>query len=99
MESFEERINGEKPVLVDFFATWCGPCRMMHPVLDELKTLVGDKIDILKVDVDANRPLSSKYQIASVPTLIIFKGGQIVWRGSGYKDAATLSAEIGKVVK
>ena len=75
MEKFEDFINSETPVLVDYFATWCGPCKMMHPILDELKERLGDKVRILKIDVDvpANRQSVYAYQIQSVPTLMLFK--------------------------
>lgn len=83
MENFNNIITNEPLVLVDFFATWCGPCKMMHPVLEQLKEQMGDKIRILKVDVDNNEELSSQYKIMSVPTLLIFKNGTQVWRQSG----------------
>ena len=73
MNDFNEIINSDKPTLVDFFATWCGPCKMQSPILDELKNKVGDAANIVKVDVDRNPDLSAKYQIRSVPTIIIFK--------------------------
>ena len=81
MEKFEEFINSETPVLVDYFATWCGPCKMMHPILDELKERLGDKVRILKIDVDvpANRQSVYAYQIQSVPTLMLFKKGRMLW--------------------
>ena len=80
MEEFNKLINGSKPVLVDFFATWCGPCRMQSPILDKVKSTVGDEADVLKIDVDQNKALAAKYTIKSVPTLIIFKNGEPVWR-------------------
>ena len=85
MEKFEEFINSETPVLVDYFAAWCGPCKMMHPILDELKERLGDKVRILKIDVDvpANRQSVYAYQIQSVPTLMLFKKGRMLWRQSG----------------
>ena len=79
MEEFNKLINGSKPVLVDFFATWCGPCRMQSPILDKVKSTVGDEADVLKIDVDQNKALAAKYTIKSVPTLIIFKNGEPVW--------------------
>ena len=90
MESFDEIIQSPTPVLVDFFATWCGPCRMMHPVLEELHGEMGDKVRIIKIDIDKNEALAAKYVIKSVPTLMIFKNGKQEWRGSGVHSAADL---------
>ena len=84
MEKFNEMINGEQLTLVDFFATWCGPCKMMHPILEQLKEKMGDDIRILKVDVDKNEALSMQYRIQSVPTLMLFKKGEMLWRQSGH---------------
>ena len=83
MEKFSEIINGSTPVLVDFFAEWCGPCKAMKPVLDEAKQRLGDKVRIIKIDVDKNNILSQKLEIRSVPTLILYRNGKIVWRASG----------------
>ena len=77
MNDFSEVIKNSKPTLVDFYATWCGPCKMMHPILDKLKENVGDAVSILKIDVDKNQELSAQYRIQSVPTLMIFKDGEI----------------------
>ena len=85
MEKFKEIIEGKNLVLVDYFSTWCGPCKMMHPVLEELKRHFGDRLKILKVDIDNpnNRRFVSTYQVQAVPTLRLFKEGKLVWRQSG----------------
>lgn len=82
-EDFNELINGQTPVLVDFSAEWCGPCKMMAPVLEQLKGKMADKVKILKVDVDSNSELAGKYNIRSVPTLMLFQGGKTKWQGVG----------------
>ena len=94
MEKFNEMINGEQLTLVDFFATWCGPCKMMHPILEQLKEKMGDDIRILKVDVDKNEALSMQYRIQSVPTLMLFKKGEMLWRQSGAMSLNDLMKKI-----
>ncbi|MCH4831065.1 MULTISPECIES: thioredoxin [Flavobacterium] len=82
-DSFLNIINKDKPVLIDFFATWCGPCQMLAPILKEVKEILGNEIDIIKIDVDKNQELARKYQIRGVPTLILFQRGQPICRQSG----------------
>lgn len=93
-ETFRDIINGEKPVLVDFHAEWCGPCKMMKPILEELRKLMGDSIRILKIDVDKNQPIASSLNISGVPTLMLFKKGQTLWRQSGVVAAKQLQSII-----
>lgn len=83
METFSDAISGEGLVLVDFYATWCGPCRMMHPVLEEVKAALGDRLRIIKIDVDARPEIAARFDIRSVPTLMLFKSGEVQYRESG----------------
>lgn len=94
MEKFNEIINSGQLVLVDFFATWCGPCKQMHPVLEQLKSEMGDTVRILKLDVEKNEELAYKYRIQSVPTLMLFRNGEILWRESGAQPLAVLKSLI-----
>lgn len=98
-QSFGDIINGSKPVLVDFSAEWCGPCKMMPPILKEVKDKLGEKVTILKLDIDRNPAVAQSYQIQSVPTLIVFKDGQIKWRQSGVTRADQLRTILENVLQ
>lgn len=93
-ETFATIINGETPVLVDFYAVWCGPCQTMKPLLEELKLKVGNKAKIIKIDVDKNPNAANAFNIQGVPTLILFKKGEIKWRQSGVVSANSLEKII-----
>lgn len=94
MSTFQQLIQSDKPVLVDFFAEWCGPCKAMKPILEELKKRVGDSVSIIKVDVDRNPHAAQSYQIQGVPTLMLFKKGMVCWRKSGVVQCRELEQII-----
>lgn len=96
--NFYNIIQSEQPVLIDFSAEWCGPCRMMPPILADLKKRMGESIRILKIDVDKNPQISAAYRIQSVPTLAVFKKGEVVWRQSGVMQAGNLETIIKKYI-
>ena len=94
MNEFDKLISQDKPTLVDFYATWCGPCKMQAPILEEVKQNVGDKANIIKIDVDKNQELAARYNVQSIPTLIMFKNGKAVWRAAGLQQGDLLEAKI-----
>ncbi|MFN8348601.1 MAG: thioredoxin [Spirosomataceae bacterium] len=96
-ETFNEIIQGETPVLVDFFAEWCGPCKMMTPILKAFSTQMGDRVRVLKVDVDKNEKLSNTYKIQSMPTFLIFQKGKVVWRHTGTIQKSQLEQVINQL--
>ena len=98
-ESFGEIINGPVPVLVDFFAEWCGPCKMMKPVLEELHERMGERVRILKIDIDKSPAAANALNIQSVPTLMLFQGGKSLWRSSGVMQATELEKVINQFSK
>lgn len=93
-KTFSDLINGNIPVLVDFFAEWCGPCKTQGPILEELKGKIGEKAVIIKIDVDRNPQAATHYQVQGVPTLVLFKQGKMVWRQSGVASASALEGII-----
>ncbi len=99
MSEFNDIIKSEKPTLVDFYATWCGPCKVQAPILEKVKEAVGDAATIIKVDVDANQALAQEYRVQSIPTLILFQNGEAQWRGYGVHQADQLIDKINIALK
>jgi thioredoxin 1 len=95
---FSQLINQEKPVIIDFHAVWCGPCKMMAPILDQIKDEFDDKIKIYKIDIDKNKSLSEKYQVMAVPTIMVFKAGKLGWRVSGVPSIQELRTQVNKLL-
>jgi len=98
METFQDIIKGDKPVLVDFFATWCEPCKAMSPVIESVGKELQGQVRVLKIDVDKNPVIAARYQVQSVPTFFIFRKGEVVWRNAGGVDKPTLMQQIRKFV-
>lgn len=101
MKNFSETIAQSTPTLVDFYATWCGPCRTMHPILDRLSATLGDRVTILRYDIDdpENAELVAEHSVRSVPTIVIYRAGRVVWRGSGVVSADHLADIIARIEK
>jgi thioredoxin 1 len=98
MGKFNEIVQSEIPTLVDFHATWCGPCKMMSPILDKLKSEMGSQVRILKIDVDKNQEVANTFKVRGVPTFVLFKSGEILWRQSGGMDYNTLKNKINQAI-
>lgn len=98
MGKFNEIIKGETPVLVDFYADWCGPCQTMHPIIEEIKEIYHNKIRILKINVDKNQAASQQFKIQSIPTFLLFKKGEIQWRAAGIRSRKDIKQEIDQVI-
>lgn len=94
MKQFDEIINNSRPTVVDFYATWCGPCRRQIPIIDNFKAKMGDEVNVVKVDVDEEQELADRYRIRSVPTIMIFKNGEVVWRASGIQSHTDLMVAL-----
>jgi thioredoxin 1 len=92
--TFKELIDSDKPVLIDFYADWCGPCKAVTPIIDNLKAEMGDRIRVVKIDVDLNQKLSQKLQIQSIPTLMIFQNGELKWRAMGVQTLGVLKRQL-----
>ena len=98
MSSFNNIIKGEQPVLVDFYADWCGPCQTMGPVIDDIKNIYGDQLRVLKINVDNNQAAAQKYKVRGVPTFLLFKSGEISWRAAGIQTREKIKEEVDKML-
>ena len=98
METFQQIINGDKPVLMDFYATWCGPCKAMSPIVEQIGKEMQGQARVLKIDVDKNQAVAAQYQIQAVPTFMIFKKGEMVWRQPGGADKMTIMNQLRKFI-
>lgn len=92
--SFQELIKSEVPILIDFYADWCGPCKVLSPIIQDLKNDLGEQIKVVKIDVDANEALSSKLEVMSIPTIMVFKKGELLWRASGVQTKQALLNQL-----
>ena len=98
MSDFNEIINSDKPTLVDFYADWCGPCKVVSPIIEQTKNTLGDTATVLKINIDNNQEVARKYQIRSIPTLMIFKEGEVVWRQSGVPQKEMIVESVKKFI-
>lgn len=98
MSDFNDIINSDKPTLVDFYADWCGPCKVMSPIIEQTKNTLGDTATVLKINIDNNQEVARKYQIRSIPTLMIFKDGEVVWRQSGVPQKEMIVESVKKFI-
>ena len=92
--NFKDLINSETPLLIDFYADWCGPCKVLSPIIQEVKNDLGEKIKVVKIDVDANEALSQKLQVMSIPTIMVYKKGELLWRASGVQTKQALISKL-----
>ena len=97
MSSFQDLIKGEKPILVDFYADWCAPCKAMNPILKSVKSKMGDQVKILKINIDKNQAVANKFNVRGIPTFILFQSNEIKWRKSGLLEENVLLAELKKI--
>ena len=97
MSSFQDLIKGEKPILVDFYADWCAPCKAMSPILKSVKSKMGNQIKILKINIDKNQAVANKFNVRGIPTFILFQSNEIKWRKSGLLEENNLLAELKKI--